>query len=603
MRPLLLLSLYCLCSVAVSAQGQPKQETRFAGLDELFQSVLKDWRGAGFAVAVVEKNKVVYIRGFGYRDMEKKLAVTPETLFPIGSCTKAFTASLMGLLRQDGKVEFDKPVNTYLPQFRFFNNELNNSVTLRNMMSHTTGLPRHDLSWYLFGTSSRDSILQRVAYQEPTVGIREKWQYNNFMFALQGMLAEKISGKSWEELTRERLLDPLGMKATNFTISDLSKSHNAALGYELKKDSIISKQDYHAITSMGPAGSINSSVNDMSKWLITWVNGGKFNSKEILPENYVTEAMSSQAIITPQLPTPERPDVFFANYGLGWMLSSYRGHYRVEHGGNIDGFSATTSFFPTDSIGIVVLVNQNGSSIPGIVRNILSDRMLKLSPINWNKELKERADKAKEKQKEIAATARAKKKAGTRTTLTAGEYAGSYEHPGYGTMEVKAKGDSLFLHAGTLSFWLRHFHYDVFELVAIDRSTGIDTSEVAPFKLQFYLNSMGELEKFTLPIESGLKPIEFTRKLKTITTSTSELEKYVGDYEVMGTIAKVSTRNNKLYLFVPGQPEYELAALGKHRFSLTAAEGFFLQFDVSDSNKVTAVTFEQPNGNFKANKK
>ena len=215
------------------------------------------------------------------------------------------------------------------------------------------------------------------------------------MFLLQGMITEKITGKSWEENVKEKIFTPLGMNNSNFSIHTLEKINDASLGYTVFKDSIIKKTDYYDINAMGPAGSINSSVNEMANWVITWINGGKFNGKEILPSAYVTQATSSQMVAAPGFPDKEIPDAQFSNYGLGWFLISYRGHYRVEHGGNIDGFSASTSFFPTDSIGIIVLSNQNGSALPGIVRNMIADRLLGLKKIDWNG----RADSALQKRK------------------------------------------------------------------------------------------------------------------------------------------------------------------------------------------------------------
>jgi CubicO group peptidase (beta-lactamase class C family) len=318
--------------------------------------VLKTWHTARFAVAVVEKNKIIYAQGFGYRDVAKKLPVTSNTLFAIGSCTKAFTASIIGRLQQQGKLDLDKPVNNYLPSLKFYNDNMTNSITLRDMMSHRTGLPRHDLSWYLFTTSSRDSLMQRVQYQEPTFGLRQRWQYNNFMFAAQGAVAEKLTGKSWEDNIREQFFVPLGMDHSNLSIPELEKSDEASNGYEVKHDSIIHKMDYYHINAMAPAGAINSIVSDMAKWVITWINKGKYNGKEIIPAGYRDQAISRQSIISGGLPTSEAPDVYFANYGFGWFLSSYKGHYRVEHGGNIDCFSANTCFFPADSVGIIVVV-------------------------------------------------------------------------------------------------------------------------------------------------------------------------------------------------------------------------------------------------------
>ena len=295
---------------------------------------------------------------------------------PLALVQKPLQLRLWGCLHKDGKLDLDKPANNYLSGLRFYNDEMNNGISVRDMMSHRTGLPRHDYSWYYFNTASRDSFVQRIQYQQPTAKLRDRWQYNNFMFLAQGSIAEKLTGKSWEQNIRENFFQPLGMSKSNFSVADLAKAEDASVGYGLKKDSIIKKIPYYNIDAMGPAGSINSSVTEMSSWLMTWINGGKYNGKEIIPASYFAQAISTQAIIGAGLPTKERPDVHFSTYGLGWFLASYRGHYRVEHGGNIDGFSASTSFFPTDSIGIVVLTNQNGSRIPAIVRNILSDRML-----------------------------------------------------------------------------------------------------------------------------------------------------------------------------------------------------------------------------------
>ncbi len=352
-----LLSLF---SLAMVAQKTSKTKDRFAGIDTAVARILKDWKAAGFAVAVVEKNKVVYAKGFGYKDWEAKEPVTTNTQFAIGSCTKAFTAALLGLLVKDGKVDLDKPVKTYLPDLNFYNDDMNDNVTLRDMMSHRTGVSRYDYSWYYFPTSSRDSLMKRMQYMEPSEPLRRKWQYNNFMYLLQGMVTEKMTGKSWEDNIRERIFKPLGMTNSNVGLAEWVKAADIAKGYRVKDESFISKTDYYDISGMAPAGSINSSVNDMSKWLMAWINAGKFEGKEVLPSSYLAEAMSSQMVVAGALPSAERPDVHMSNYGLGWSLLSYRGHYRVEHGGNIDGFSASTSFFPSDSIGIVVLVNQDG---------------------------------------------------------------------------------------------------------------------------------------------------------------------------------------------------------------------------------------------------
>ena len=179
---------------------QLPSDPRLKGLDTFALRILKEWNAPGVTIAVVEKNKVIYTGGFGYRDYEKKLPVTENTLFAIGSCTKAFTSSMLGMLAKEGKVDIDKPVRDYLPELVFKNDYTNKHATLRDMMCHRTGLPRHDYSWY-GSTATRNELLERIRYQEPTYELREKYQYNNFMFMAQGIVIEKITGKSWEENT------------------------------------------------------------------------------------------------------------------------------------------------------------------------------------------------------------------------------------------------------------------------------------------------------------------------------------------------------------------------------------------------------------------
>lgn len=593
--------LFFILSGFISLSHSQVSDKRFAGLDTTFKRILKDWKAVGFAVAVVEKNKIVYSKGVGFRNLEKKLPVTPNTLFAIGSCTKAFTSSLIGLLQKDDKLEYDQPVRDYLPELKFYNDVMNDQITVRDMMCHRTGLPRHDYSWYLFPTT-RDSLLHRIRYMEPTAAVREKWQYNNFMFLAQGVLEEKLFGKKWEQLVKEKIFDSIGMKTSNFSIADMEKSDDAAKGYSVRKDSLITEMDYYNIGGMGPAGAINSSVNEMANWVITWINGGKFNGKEILPAPYVNEAMSSQMVSAGGLPDKENPDIYLSTYGFGWSISSYRNHYRVQHGGNIDGFSALTCFFPSDSIGIIVLVNQNGSTVPAIVRNILADRMLKLTRKDWNGDLLKENKKAKAEAKEIEKNKTTTQKTAGALTHSLKDYEGLYSNPGYGTFDITLKNDSLFANPTHGKFWLKHAYYDIFNVFNIDPKSGIDTTEEnSPF--QFQMNKAGEISALDIELQPGIKPISFTRSPKAAKITIDELQKYVGEYELGGITTKVYLKNNTLFVFVPGQPEYETIAAGNHEFKLKVLTGYSVKFDLNDKGVVTGVSFIQPNGTFKAKRK
>jgi len=186
------------------AQGKLNEKQ----LDKKLRTLQETTQTVGFSVAVVQGNKVVYSKGFGYKDLENKIKVDENTLFPIGSTSKAFTTALLGIMEDEKGLIFTDSPRKYLPELEFYNNDLNNNITLLDMVSHRTGLPRHDLSWYLFPTENKDSLLARVKYHKPFTEIRKQWYYNNFMYLAQGLITEHLTGKSWEENIRERFFEP-----------------------------------------------------------------------------------------------------------------------------------------------------------------------------------------------------------------------------------------------------------------------------------------------------------------------------------------------------------------------------------------------------------
>ena len=592
---------FALLAIILTVSVFAQQDDRIKGLEKDLNAILEATKAPGFAVAIVEGKKIIYAKGFGYSDYENKIPADANTLYAIGSSSKAFTSSILGQLRQEDKISFDDSPIKYIPDLKFHNDDMNNNIIIKDLMSHRTGLPRHDYSWYLFPTNNKDSLLLRIAHQEPFTGVRQQWYYNNFMFLAQGVIAERITGKSWEENIKERFFKPLGMSRSNVSIEELEKSDNAAIGYELKKDSIISKMDYYHIAGMSPAGSINSSVNEMSNWLITWINKGVFNDQQVLPQAYMAEAISSQMVINGALPDHEFPDMHFANYGYGWILTSYRGHYRVQHGGNINGFSANVAFFPSDSIGVVVLTNQNGSDVPWLVRNTIADRMLKTEKTDWVQYNNELKLKSKEEEKSKTPTAKIEN---TKPSHILQDYTGKYSNPGYGEFSITNQNDSLFANFKLEKWYLSHVNYDVFEPFKVTES-GIDTADSGTLRFNFHTNDGGEISLVKMKIEEALDHhIEFKHEPNIIAVDNATLEKYVGDYEVSGMGIKVYLKNEtKLFLFVAGQPEYELIATGKHKFSFKILEGFKVEFIESNDKSINELSLIQPNGTFKATRK
>lgn len=595
MRYLIITLLLLSCSTIAFSQT----DKRLKGIDKELEQLLETWNAAGFAVAIVEKNNVIYSKGFGYADYENKTPADASTLFAIGSCTKAFTTSLLGMLQDDGQLSFEDNPRKYVPELTFYDPSISQSVTIRDLIAHRTGVPRHDFSWYLFPTDSKDSLISRIQYHQPFASFRERWYYNNFMYLTQGVITERVTGKSWEENIKERIFNPLGMDRSRTSSYEAEEVQNTAKGYNVKDDQI-KFMDYYRISGMAPAGSIYSSADDMAKWLKVWINGGKFEDQELLKPGYVTEAISSQMVASPSLPRADRAGLHFSNYGFAWGLSSYKGHYRVEHGGNIDGFSASTSFFPSDSIGIVVLCNQDGSSVPAMARNMIADRMLNLDKYDWSGTAKKQLEEAR-----AASSSKedANRKMGTTPSHIAESFAGKYTHPGYGSFTITTSNDSLFANFKRMKMYLNHYHYNVFTPLEVTND-GIDTVDTGGLKFNFSVGDNGDIDAVAMKIEPAIEdPIRFTRTPLKVDVSLEQMKAYEGTYQLGGMETKIHLEEDVLFFFVPGQKDYELIPIGEHLFGVKSLQGFKVEFIQDEGGKFDTLKAIQPNGTFEAKRK
>ncbi len=344
------------------AGTEPVAEAKkaLAGFDSFVADAIKAWEVPGLAVATVKDGEVVFAQGFGLRDVANSLPVTPKTLFAIGSCTKAFTTFVMGTLVDEGKLDWDSPVRVYIPEFRLFDRTATELMTPRDLVTHRSGLPRHDLVWYN-STLSRKEVLERLPYLEPSESFRSKFQYNNLMYITAGYLIERITGKPWEEAIRAHIWKPLGMTGCNFSVKESQHSADFAKPYQDRDDKIVEVPFRDITSAAGPAGSINAGIADMARWLIVQTHKGKVNGRQIISAAVLAD------IQTPHMTTgvlQERKEIAPAGYALGWMVDDYRGHRRVHHGGGIDGFTAQTVVFADDGLGICILSNMGGTAFP-----------------------------------------------------------------------------------------------------------------------------------------------------------------------------------------------------------------------------------------------
>jgi CubicO group peptidase (beta-lactamase class C family) len=583
MKYLISLLLFCVLVVETFAQ---KKDNRLAGLDTMITRILQEWKVPGASIAIVEKNKIVLTKGFGYRDIENKLPVTENTQFAIGSCTKAFTAALIGCAIKEKGIDLDAPVASYFPDLSFMDNTLTTSVTLRDMLSHRTGLPRHDYSWYSGAATTRAQLVYNIRFLEASAPLRQRFQYNNYMYMAIGSLLEKQYGKTWEELIEEKLFSTLAMNHS--TTGVMGKEGDFSYGYVNKNDTI-RRVDFltPSMKAVAPCGGIVSTATDMANWLLMWTNGGQFKGKEIISSSFYQEAISSQMIASPNLPTKNLTDYYLFNYGLGWYVASYRGRYGVGHGGNINGFSSFTSFFPTDSIGIYIAVNQNNSPVPRMLNNLIMDRLIGAGYRDWNALFKQPV--ASQERTETGNTVTVK------PSLPMANYTGRYSNKGYGNMIIQTDKEGL---TGTFNRWkliINHLNYNHFKF-SIDADV-FDGSEAMTG--EFKLAADGTITALELPLEDGIQPIEFKKEQVPVTVSKADLSKYVGEYELSGLRFKIYIdEGGVLKAIVPGQPEYELEAIKENTFTLKGLTGFSARFEQDEKGNVKACHLTQPNGTY-----
>ncbi|MGA3134870.1 MAG: serine hydrolase [Terracidiphilus sp.] len=570
----------------------PAAKPSLDGLDEFIAQTMKDWKVPGLALAVIQGDKVTLLKGYGYRDLEKQLPVTPNTLFAIGSITKSFTVTTLGMEMDEGKVDWDKPVRDYLPTFKLYTPELTEQVTIRDLITHRTGLPRHDLIWYS-SDFSREDILSRLQYLEPSKPLRTTFQYNNLMFMTAGYIAGQLNGTSWEDAITQRVFKPLGMTGTNFSELETQKSADFGAPYrkgndlkaELKR--IPFDEQCPNRCAMGPAGEINSNVTDMSKYLLFHMNHGKVDGKQLLSEN------NSVQMQTPQMAIPGAPaykENGEGSYGMGFFISTYRGHKEVSHGGNIDGFSANLAFLPNEKIGVVVLTNLNGNPVPEIVTMNIYDRLLGLDQVPWNQRMLAAETGGKKSEQEAKDKGYSSRKLGTHPSHDLKDYAGDYSNPGYGTITIEPDGDAFKMTLNKVSRKLEHYHYDQFQVPA----DPLDQFE--KMKVMFITDMDGDISSISMPLQPDVKDIVFTRMPDRQLTQRSFIEAFAGDYEIQGSPVpiKISLRGeNTLIASVPGQPDYKLNPKRGTTFQLADYVGVTIEFKRDATGKVAEAVLNQ----------
>jgi CubicO group peptidase (beta-lactamase class C family) len=567
-----------------------KAKIALAAFDAMVAKGLQGLNVPGLAVAIVVNNEVVLAKGYGYRDLEKKIPMTADTIMAIGSSSKAFTTFAMGTLVDEGRLEWDVPLRRYIPWFALTDAGTSERITPRDLVTHRSGLPRHDLVWYNNYSASREEFVRRLAYLAPTADLREKFQYNNLMFLTAGYLVETITGKKWEDSIRQLVLEPLGMKRTNFSVLDSQQDADFAFPYDEKKGKL-ERIPFRNISNIGPAGAINSSVNDMSRWLLVHLNSGKLKDKPII------QPQTIQDMHLAHMPTGQTPDIAElspASYGMGWFVDTYRGHGRVHHGGNIDGFSAMVSMFPGDGIGFVVLSNMNGTGLPELLIRQATDLILDLKPKDWIGEAAERKAKGLELAKQAETKKLSRRIPKTKPAHALEAYAGDYNHPGYGDLKVTLQSGKLAFTYNGITTPLEHWHYETFNgLKAEDPS-------FSDFKLTFRTDVNGKVAALEAPMEATLDEIIFKKKPAARLFDPAYLGKFTGRYTLLDQTLTVSLKGSSLKLILPGQPELDLVPGLDEEFTLKQVKIVIFRFKTDAKGEVVALEAIQPDGIYEA---
>jgi CubicO group peptidase (beta-lactamase class C family) len=494
----------------------------------------------------------------GYKDFENKVAVTPDTQFAIGSSTKAFTALSVLMAQDEGKLNIDDSPKKYLSYFKINDPEIDTKITIRDLLSHSSGLNRTDLAW-ITGKLSREDIIRVAGEAKPTAKLREKFQYQNVMFAAAGEIVAQTQKMPWEQFVENRILKPLGMTNSNLSIPAMEKSKDFSFGYEYNPDTKETiKKPFRDFPTMAPAGAINSSARDMANWLKFMLNGGTVNGKRLVSEASFAE-----------LTKPQMKIVGKTTYGLGWFLQEWNGLKVVQHGGNIDGFNALVSFVPEKKLGFVILTNVSGSPLPAQMGPVILENLI-----------------GKPQTAAVAQTA---------VTTNPGSEVGKYNFKEAGfDIEVKIEnGKLLALAPGQPTMTLENVSGRKYKLT-LDGKT-LDGYFITFRETDAYIEQPHG--NYALP---RVKAAAINSEPAPLTEALKEL---VGDYHLEqppNYNVKISEKDGKVFLTVPGQPPYELKEKEKDIFfSPTAPEVLSrIQVKRDAAGKIIQFISTEPSGTY-----
>jgi CubicO group peptidase (beta-lactamase class C family) len=435
-----------------------------AAIDALAESARHAWDVPGVAAVIVSPDRVLWLKGYGVRELGGDQPMTPDTVFPLASCTKAFTAVLIGMLADDGKLAWDAPVRKHWPDFHLADPLADAGVTLRDLLTHRTGLASHDFLWYRAPWPLEDIVHRagRLPLERP---FRTAFQYQSVMFAAAGLAAGRAAGDSWDALVRKRLFEPLGMASARCTTPTAAEAPDRATPHRPDRDGRLRVIPWYVQAEPNPAGSVHASARDLAAWLQFQLGDGSYRGRRLISAANLAETHTPQfALRVDGIIREANPETLQMSYGLGWVIQDYRGHLLVSHAGAIDGFRAHITLMPRDGYALALLANRHQTRMNLALSNALVDLVLGLPARDWNTHFLALVKREAEAKQAARRERDRERRQDSPPSRPLADYAGAYEHPAYGTATVRLADGRLNWEWSSFRGPLAHHHADTFQL-------------------------------------------------------------------------------------------------------------------------------------------
>lgn len=462
-------------------------------LQKTIETIASEHHVPAIQVSILKENQVIFKGGAGYHSLKKEEKINEKSIFSIGSATKAFAATAIGILVDDHLLHWDDPVKKYIPELQLFDDYTSQNITIRDLLCHRSGLPRHEYMWYLFSNQySEAQLIEKLQYIKPSKPFRSYLQYQNQMYFLIGVIISRVTNKPWGDFVAERIFEPLGMEDSYCYLKDVLNSKNKVKPFAYFEDEIVELKDKD-IDLIGTAGSINSTALDMTKWLEMNMNEGVYKGKRIISKESLKTCHSSQMVIDKLMPF-KLEEISFSTYGLGWFIESYEGHKIIHHGGTIDGFKSEVALIPEKNMSFVILSSGDQNIVTWILQFIIYDMIFNYNKTDWNKKFKEIYKNISEATKEQIDQFLALFKEKKSIPVNLDAYVGTYFNAGYGEFTIQMMNDKLTIEFGSLYCELAHLSFNTF---LIDSKT-----QKMFMPLQFKFDAFGNIECAEIEMEA-----------------------------------------------------------------------------------------------------